>query len=132
MEKGQFTPPSVIEVEGILVKAVVVAAHNIVELVVRDTNSGQLRTIIAGIKALGIHTLNKGCNVLAICEARVAGVSQYIDDTKAIRTHERTGLSLSRIINLDADDNDIDFSALSVPSQEPATTATNAPSEEQE
>jgi hypothetical protein len=120
MEKGQFTPPSVIELEGILVKATHVASHNIVELLVREVGTNQLRTLIAGVKALGLSTLTKGCNVLAVCENRVAGVTQYINDLKTVTTHERTGLSLSRIINLDADDNEIDFSALSTPSQEPA------------
>ena len=118
MEKGIFTPPQVVEIEGVLVKAVVVANKGIVELVVRDTNSGQLRTIIAGVKALGFNTLNRGCNILGICESRITAVTQYIDETKAIRTHERTALSLSRVINLDVDD-DLDFSAINAPSEEP-------------
>ncbi len=119
MEKGQFTPPQVVEIEGILVKASHVAAHNIVELVIREAGTNQLRTVIGGVKALGLPSISRGANILAICENRVSGVSQYIDDTKAIRTHERTGLSLSRVINLDINDDDFDFAMLITPSEEP-------------
>ena len=119
MEKGIFTPPQVVEIEGVLVKAVVVANKGIVELVVREAVTNQLRTMISGIKALGLNTIRKGANVLAICEARVAGVTQYVNELRTVTTHERTGLSLSRIINLDVDDTDIDFSAINAPSEEP-------------
>ena len=63
-----------------------------------------------------------------MCESRVAGVTQYINELRTVTTHERTGLSLSRIINLDEGD-DFDFAGLNSPSEEPevqATTATTA------
>ena len=128
MDKGTFTPPTVVEIEGIVIKASLVSTHNIVELVLRETGSNQLRTVIAGVKALGLNTISKGCNVLAVCESRVAGVTQYINELRTVTTHERTGLSLSRIINLDEGD-DFDFAGLNSPSEEPeveATTATTA------
>lgn len=118
MEKGTFTPPQVVEIEGILVKATMIADKNILELIIRDAISGQLRTVMSGIKALGLNTVARGANVLAVCESRISGVTQYVNELKTTTTHERTGLSLSHIINLDEGD-DVDFAALNPPSEEP-------------
>lgn len=137
MDKGTFTPPQVVDIEGVLIKAIVIADRGLVEIVVREAGSGQLKTMISNVKALGLSSIVRGCNVLAVCESRIAGVTQYVNELRTVTTHERTGLSLSRIINLDVDD-DFDFSMVSAPSEEPAPPAppsppaTNAPSEEQE
>ncbi len=123
MEKGLFTPPQVVEIEGVLVKATMIADKGLVELVVREVGTNQLRTMIANVKAIGLNSITNRCNVLAVCENRIAGVTQYVNDLRTVTTHEKTGLSLSRIINLDEGD-DFDFSALSTPSAEPTPAPT--------
>lgn len=124
MDTGSFKAPAITEIEGVVIKATHIASHNLVELVLRD-KTGNLRTIMSGVKALGLTTIRKGANVLAVCESRIAGSTQYINELKTITTHERTGLSLSRIINLDEGD-DFDFAGINAPSEEPAAPSAPA------
>lgn len=126
MESIQFKAPSKKEVEATIVKVDVIADKGFAQIVARETKTGDLLTGVASIKALGIKAAKRGTRVLLVGESRIAGVTTFIDDTKAIMTHKTTDFAISQFINLEDEGEDVDFDALfASPSQKAAQEPTS-------
>lgn len=110
------------EIEAVISQVRPIADNTLVEVVARSVKSGELFTGIATPKTLGLRDVKVGKRMLLSGEDRVAHTTSYIHVDGGIRLHERSGFSVSRFIDLDAEST-FDFDALfaSKPSDEPAT-----------
>lgn len=106
--KGQFTAPSLVGVEGVIIKLdnISTDTREFTQLLVRGVSNGGQRGEISLIQ-VNHELLNGamvGSEVYVQCERRIAGVTQYVSKLDGIVSHTKSGLSASNVVVLSGGD----------------------------